>query len=247
MSSLAERLAYSLPPTGGAGGPGRQPRHRERCAGTARRSRPPVAHRPTAATATEPSGPDQPRGSRRLRRVRGGHNSEDGRRRQVPKHPEPVSRRRSASSGAGAHRRTQGRRAHRAGQAAWAPPLRRRRRPGRPEEQGPPGAGRRARAPGPADQQRRPRDWITQEISDDILGYGPIEPFLRDSDVSEVMVNGHGHTLLPGEGLAAAGQGAVHRRGPPAPHDREDRRASTGRVDQASPMVYCSGSPTSWL
>ena len=31
---------------------------------------------------------------------------------------------------------------------------------------------------------------ITQEISDDILGYGPIEPFLRDGEVSEVMVNG---------------------------------------------------------
>ena len=31
---------------------------------------------------------------------------------------------------------------------------------------------------------------VTQEISDDILGYGPIEPFLRDPDVSEVMVNG---------------------------------------------------------
>ncbi len=34
------------------------------------------------------------------------------------------------------------------------------------------------------------RSLITQEISDDILGYGPIEPFLRDSEVSEVMVNG---------------------------------------------------------
>lgn len=31
---------------------------------------------------------------------------------------------------------------------------------------------------------------VTQEISDDILGYGPIEPFLRDPAVSEVMVNG---------------------------------------------------------
>src|SRR4051794_10062275 len=31
---------------------------------------------------------------------------------------------------------------------------------------------------------------VTQEISDDILGYGPIEPYLRDPDVSEVMVNG---------------------------------------------------------
>ena len=27
-------------------------------------------------------------------------------------------------------------------------------------------------------------------VSDEILGYGPIEPFLRDSEVSEVMVNG---------------------------------------------------------
>jgi len=33
------------------------------------------------------------------------------------------------------------------------------------------------------------RNRLTQEISDDILGYGPIEPFLRDTDVSEVMVN----------------------------------------------------------
>ncbi|MEI5673702.1 MULTISPECIES: CpaF family protein [unclassified Nocardioides] len=34
------------------------------------------------------------------------------------------------------------------------------------------------------------RTRVTQEISDDILGYGPIEPFLRDPSVSEVMVNG---------------------------------------------------------
>ena len=31
---------------------------------------------------------------------------------------------------------------------------------------------------------------ISQEIADDILGYGPIEPFLRDPDLTEVMVNG---------------------------------------------------------
>ena len=34
------------------------------------------------------------------------------------------------------------------------------------------------------------RTKIAQEIADDILGYGPIEPFLRDDDVTEVMVNG---------------------------------------------------------
>ncbi|MGI8888389.1 MAG: ATPase, T2SS/T4P/T4SS family [Nocardioidaceae bacterium] len=31
---------------------------------------------------------------------------------------------------------------------------------------------------------------IAQEVADDILGYGWIEPFLRDVDVTEVMVNG---------------------------------------------------------
>ncbi len=30
---------------------------------------------------------------------------------------------------------------------------------------------------------------ISQEIADDILGYGPLEPLLRDGDLSEVMVN----------------------------------------------------------
>ena len=31
---------------------------------------------------------------------------------------------------------------------------------------------------------------ITQDISDDILGHGPLEPYLRDHEVSEIMVNG---------------------------------------------------------
>ena len=34
------------------------------------------------------------------------------------------------------------------------------------------------------------RTRIAQEVADDILGYGPLEPFLRDVDVTEVMVNG---------------------------------------------------------
>ncbi|KQZ67287.1 CpaF family protein [Nocardioides sp. Root151] len=33
------------------------------------------------------------------------------------------------------------------------------------------------------------RTRITQEIADDILGYGPLEPLLRDPDLTEVMVN----------------------------------------------------------
>ena len=51
---------------------------------------------------------------------------------------------------------------------------------------------------------------IAQEIADDILGYGPIEPFLRDPDVTEVMVNGpdsiyieRGGQHLPGRRAAS--------------------------------------------
>jgi pilus assembly protein CpaF len=33
------------------------------------------------------------------------------------------------------------------------------------------------------------RSRVSQEIADDILGYGPLEPLLRDPDLSEVMVN----------------------------------------------------------
>jgi pilus assembly protein CpaF len=37
---------------------------------------------------------------------------------------------------------------------------------------------------------RDERRQIVREISDDILGYGPLEPLLRDDSVTEVMVNG---------------------------------------------------------
>jgi pilus assembly protein CpaF len=37
---------------------------------------------------------------------------------------------------------------------------------------------------------REERRGIVRDITDDILGYGPLEPFLRDDSVTEVMVNG---------------------------------------------------------
>jgi pilus assembly protein CpaF len=45
------------------------------------------------------------------------------------------------------------------------------------------------------DQEETPltvadRNRVAREVADEILGHGPLEPFLRDPDVSEVMVNG---------------------------------------------------------
>jgi pilus assembly protein CpaF len=47
----------------------------------------------------------------------------------------------------------------------------------------------------PADRAR-----IEREIADDILGYGPLEPFLQDPTVTEVMVNGSDSVYVEREG-----------------------------------------------
>jgi len=81
------------------------------------------------------------------------------------------------------------------------------------------------------------RNRLTQEISDDILGYGPIEPFLRDVDISEVMVNGPDSIWLERDGklLKANAQFSDEA------HVRRtiDKIVSRigRRVDESSPMV----------
>ncbi|GGK39089.1 type II secretion system protein E [Pilimelia terevasa] len=81
------------------------------------------------------------------------------------------------------------------------------------------------------------RTRIIQEVTDEILGHGPIEPLLRDPEVTEVMVNGPQRVY-------------VERRGRLVPSDVEfadeahlrriiDRIVSRvgRRVDESSPMV----------
>ena len=41
---------------------------------------------------------------------------------------------------------------------------------------------------------------VAQEVADDILGHGPLEPYLRDPDVSEIMVNGHDQIYVERDG-----------------------------------------------
>ena len=81
------------------------------------------------------------------------------------------------------------------------------------------------------------RAQVTLEITDDILGYGPIEPFLRDPDVTEVMVNGARQIYLERRGkltLVDAHFGDEN-------HLRRtiDKIVSRigRRVDESSPMV----------
>jgi pilus assembly protein CpaF len=78
---------------------------------------------------------------------------------------------------------------------------------------------------------------VTQEISDDILGYGPIEPYLRDPEVSEVMVNSHRQIYLEKSGKLVPAEAQFTDE----THLRRiiDKIVSRigRRVDESSPMV----------
>jgi len=78
---------------------------------------------------------------------------------------------------------------------------------------------------------------VSQEVADDILGYGPLEPFLRDPDISEVMVNTHDTIWVEKAGL-------LYKTDAQFTDETHLRRiidkivARVGRrVDEASPMV----------
>jgi pilus assembly protein CpaF len=84
---------------------------------------------------------------------------------------------------------------------------------------------------------REERRQVTREITDDILGYGPLEPFLRDDSVSEVMVNGP-------DSIYIERMGKIQRTGAAFVDDAHLMRiidkivSSVGRrVDESSPMV----------
>ncbi len=84
----------------------------------------------------------------------------------------------------------------------------------------------------PADRTR-----IAQEIADDILGYGPIEPFLRDPDLTEIMVNGCDDIWIERSGRLQRVDGRFS--------DEQHLRRTIDkivsrigrRVDESSPMV----------
>ncbi len=81
------------------------------------------------------------------------------------------------------------------------------------------------------------RTRIAQDVSDDILGHGPLEPYLRDPDITEIMVNGPGNIFIERDGRifpvdAAFGDESHLRR----TIDKIVARVGR-RVDESSPMV----------
>ena len=81
------------------------------------------------------------------------------------------------------------------------------------------------------------RTRIAQDVSDDILGHGPLEPFLRDQDVTEIMVNGPDDIFIERDGrifpVDARFSDDAHLR---RTIDKIVSRVGR-RVDESSPMV----------
>src|SRR5262249_23515557 len=84
---------------------------------------------------------------------------------------------------------------------------------------------------------RDERRQITKEITDDILGYGPLEPFLHEDGVTEFMFKGPDAIYIGGAGRIEH-TGAPFLDAAPLMGIIEKIVSSVGRgVDEASPMV----------
>ncbi len=47
---------------------------------------------------------------------------------------------------------------------------------------------------------RMEREWLVQEIINEVLGFGPLEPLLKDPDISDILVNGHDRVWVERKG-----------------------------------------------
>jgi pilus assembly protein CpaF len=84
---------------------------------------------------------------------------------------------------------------------------------------------------------REERRQLVSEITDDILGYGPLEPFLRDDSVTEVMVNSHDRIYVERAGkLERTGAGFLDDAHLLRIIDKIVSQVGR-RIDESSPMV----------
>jgi pilus assembly protein CpaF len=84
---------------------------------------------------------------------------------------------------------------------------------------------------------RQERAQVAREIADDILGYGPLEPFLRDETITEIMVNGSSNIYIERRGKIVETEAAfVDDQHLLRIIDKIISRIGR-RIDEASPMV----------
>jgi pilus assembly protein CpaF len=83
------------------------------------------------------------------------------------------------------------------------------------------------------DERRR----LADQITDDILGFGPLEPFLVDDDVSEVMVNGHDQVYVERDGKIELTDASFADNAHLLRIIDRIVSAVGRRIDEASPMV----------
>jgi pilus assembly protein CpaF len=84
---------------------------------------------------------------------------------------------------------------------------------------------------------REDRERLVQEIADDVLGFGPLEPLLNDESVTEIMVNGPGQVYVERHGRIEATDTVFADE---AHVMRIIDKIVSGvgrRIDEASPMV----------
>ena len=85
---------------------------------------------------------------------------------------------------------------------------------------------------------------LIQDVSDDILGYGPIDRLLKDEEVSEVMVNGPDSVYVERAGRIEKTDGQLRRRDPPPAHHRQDREPGRPSHRRGRPHGATPASPT---
>ena len=80
---------------------------------------------------------------------------------------------------------------------------------------------------------------IAEELADDMVGYGPLEPLLQDESISDIMVNGPDRVFIEVRGRVR--QTSVRfRSGAQLAAIAQKMAATVGRrVDESSPLVDC--------
>ncbi|MDB5377603.1 MAG: pilus assembly protein CpaF, partial [Rubritepida sp.] len=80
---------------------------------------------------------------------------------------------------------------------------------------------------------------IAEELADDMVGYGPLEPLLRDDSIADIMVNGPNHVFIEVKGRIQRVD--IRFRDAAQVASIAQKMASTvgRRVDESSPLVDC--------